>query len=95
MTSFAHFGVATRFRNSTFPNLSGKENRDIAEVIINLGTSVKTQSCGVLISRITVRKGKHQNKIQEINDQMRDFCQGKNTNFIDHSKSIKIQHLNK
>ena len=95
MTSFAHFGVATRFRKSTFPNLSGKENKDIAEVIINLGTSVKTQSCGVLISRITVRKGKHQNKIQEINDQMRDFCQGKNTNFIDHSKSIKIQHLNK
>ena len=69
VTSFAHFGVANRFRNSTFPNLSGKENKDIAEVIINLVTSVKTQSCGVLISRITVRKGKHQNKIQEINDQ--------------------------
>ena len=38
---------------------------------------MKTQSCGVLISRITVRKGKHQNKIQEINDHLRDFVKGK------------------
>ena len=74
---------------------SGKENKDIAEAIINLAMSVKTQSCGVSISSITVRKDKHQNKVQEINDQLRDLCQARNVNFIDHSKSIKPQHLNK
>ena len=54
---------------------SGKGNKDITEAIINLGMSVKTQSCGVSISGITVRKDKHQNKVQEINDQLRDLCQ--------------------
>ena len=57
--------------------------------------SVKTQSRGVSISGITVRKDKHQNKVQEINDQVRDLYQAKNLDFIDHSKSIKPEHLNK
>ena len=42
-----------------------------------------------------MRKDKHQNKVQEINEQLRELCQAKNGNFIDHSKSIKPQHLNK
>ena len=62
---------------------------------MNLAMSVKTQSRGVSIFGITVGKDKHQNKVQEINDQLRDFCQANNINFIDHSKSIKPQHLNK
>ena len=73
----------------------GKENKDIAEAIINLTMSVKTQSRGVSISGITASKDKHQNKVQEINYQLRDLCQANNINFIDHSKSIKPQHLNK
>ena len=44
----------------------GKGNKDIAEAIINLAMSVKTQSRGVLISGITMRKDKHHNKVQEI-----------------------------
>ena len=56
---------------------------------------VKTKSCGVSISSITVRKGKHQNKVQEVNDQLRDLRQAKNVYFIDHGKSIKPQYLNK
>ena len=83
------------FHIGTNDLISGKGNKDITEAIINLGMSVKTQSCGVSISGITVRKDKHQNKVQEINDQLRDLCQAKNVNFIDHSKSIKSQHLNK
>ena len=74
---------------------SGKGSKDIAKAIINLAISMKTQSRGVSISGITVRKDKHQNKVQEINDQLRDLCQANNINFIDHSKSIKPQHLNK
>ena len=69
--------------------LSGNGNKD-TEVIINLVMSVKKQSCGVLISSITVRKDKHQNKVQ-----LRNLCQAKNVIFIDNSKSIKSQNLNK
>ena len=59
------------------------------EAINNLTMPVKTQSCGDLTSGITVTKDKHQNKVQEINDQLRDLCQAKNVNFIDRSKSLK------
>ena len=72
---------------------SGKGNKDIAEAIINLAMSVKTQSRGVSISGITVRKDKHQNKVQEINYQLRDLSQAKSVNFIDHSKSIKLHNI--
>ena len=74
---------------------SGKGNKDIAEAIINLSMSVKTHSRGVSISGVTVRKDKHQNKVQEINDQLRDLCQSNSITFIDHSKSIKPHHVNK
>ena len=53
----------------------GKGNQDIADAVINLTMFVKTQSCGVSISSISVRKDKHQNKVQERNDQLRDLCQ--------------------
>ena len=76
-------------------NPFGKGNKDIAETIFNLAMPVKTQSFGDSISGITVRKDKHQNKVREINDQLRDLCQVKNVNFIDHGKSIKPQNLNK
>ena len=48
----------------------GNRNKGIAEAIINLAISR-----GVSISGITVRKDKHQNKVQEINEQLRDLCQ--------------------
>ena len=63
--------------------------------LFNLAMPVETQSRGGSIAGITVTKDKHQNKVQEINDQLRDLCQANNINFIDHSKSIKSQHLNK
>lgn len=74
---------------------SGEWNKDIAEVINNLVMSVKAQACGASISIITVRKDKHQKKVQEINDQLIDLCQAKSVTCIDHRKSIKQQHLNK
>ena len=85
--------ITFHIRTNDLP--SAKRNKDIAEVIINLAMFVKTQSRGVSISGNTVRKDKHQNKAQEINEQLRDLCQAKNVNFIDHSKIIKPQNLNK
>ena len=42
-----------------------------------------------------MRKDKDKNKVQEINDQLRDLCQAKNVNLIDHSKRMKPQSLKK
>ena len=59
------------FHIGTYDLQSGKGNKVTAEVIIYLAMSVKTQLCDASISSITVRKDKHQNKDQEINDQLR------------------------
>ena len=41
------------------------------------------------------KKDRHQNKCQEVNDHLKEKCREKYINLIDHSKSIKPQHLNK
>ena len=46
-------------------------------------------------SHINQSKDKYQNKVQEINDQLRDLNQAKNVIFIGHDKNIKSQHSNK
>ena len=38
---------------------------------------MKIQSCVVSICGVTVKKDKHQNKVQKIKDQLRDLCQAK------------------
>ena len=71
----------------------GKGNKDMPEVNSNLTMSVKTQSWGASISGITVRKNDNQNKFQDISGKLIDLCKAKTINFINHSKSIKPQHL--
>ena len=72
-----------------------KNSEEIANSIIELVLSAKSEPCDVSISNIVVRKDRHQNKCQEVNDHLKEKCREKNINLIDHSKSIKPQHLNK
>ena len=74
---------------------SNKNSEDIANSIIELVFFAKSESCDASISNIVVRKDRHQNKCQEVNDHLKEKCKEKNINLIDHSKSIKPQHLNK
>ena len=74
---------------------SNKKCEDIANSIIELVLSAKSESCDASISNIVVRKDRHQNKCQQVNDHLKEKCREKNINLIDHSKSIKSQHLNK
>ena len=75
---------------------SNKNSEDIANSIIELVLSAKSESCyDASISNIVVRKDRHQNKCQEVNDHLKEKCKEKNINLIDHSKSIKPQQLNK
>ena len=74
---------------------SNKNSEDIANSIIELVLSAKSESCDASISNIVVGKDRHQNKCQEVNDHLKEKCREKNINLIDQSKSIKPQHLNK
>ena len=49
----------------------------------------------VSISSILIRKDKHQQKAQEVNNYLEELCKEFNIYYIDHKKSIKPQHLNK
>ena len=57
--------------------------------------SAKSRTCGVSISNIITKKDKHQHKAQIVNNHLKEMCTNKNINLIDHSKSIKHQHLSK
>ena len=72
-----------------------KSAEDAAKSIVELALSVKSASCDVSISNIVIRKDRHQNKCQEVNDHLKEICLEKNINLIDHSKNIKPQPLNK
>ena len=72
-----------------------KDAGDIAKSIVDLAMSAKSPTCDVSISKIITRKDKHQLKAQEMNNHLKETCTNKNINLIDHSKSIKHQHLNK
>ena len=74
---------------------SSKDAQEISNSIIELALSAKSESCDVSISNIVVRKDRHQNKCQEVNDHLKEMCREKNINLIDHSKTIRTQHLNK
>ena len=74
---------------------SNNNSEDKADSIIELVLSTKSGSCDASISNIFVRKDRHQNKYQEVNDHLKEKCREKNINLIDHSKSIKPQHLKK
>ena len=74
---------------------SNKNSEDIANSIIELVLSEKSESCDASISNIVVRKDRHQNKCQQVNDHLKEKCREKNINLIDHSKSIKPEHPNK
>ena len=68
---------------------------DIAKSIVDLAISAKSPTCDVSISNTITRKDKHQHKAQIVNNHLKEIGTNKNINLIDHSKSIKHQHVNK
>ena len=66
----------------------------IAESVVNLAKTIKTDENDVLISGLTPRKYKHGSKCLAVNVKLKKLCEGNNFEFIDNS-NIKIkEHLN-
>ena len=73
---------------------SNKRPEQIAESIIGLATSLKSDTCDVLVSSITVRKDQYHKKVAEVNIVLKELCKEKNLYYINHEKKVAVKHLN-
>ena len=66
----------------------------VAELIIDLATTLKSDSCSATISSITVRNDKHRNKVAQVNRSLKRLCQENNFELINHENTVTERHLN-
>ena len=58
-----------------------------------MATSLKSDTCNVLVSSITVRNDQHRKKVAEVNIVLKELYKEKNL-YINHEKKITVKHLN-
>ena len=73
---------------------SNTPSEKVAESIIDLASPLKSDSCSVAITSITVRNDKHQNKVVQVNQSLKSLCQENNFELINHENTITERHLN-
>ena len=73
---------------------SNKRLEQIADSIIGVATSLKSDTCDVLVSSITVRNDQHRKKVAEVNIVLKELCKEKKLYYINHEKKITVKHLN-
>ena len=56
---------------------SNKRPKKIAESIIGVATSLKSDICDVLVPSITVRNDQHRKKVAEVNTVLKELCKEK------------------
>ena len=81
-----HFGTNNLVSNTP----AGK----VAELIIDLATTLKSDSCSATISSITVRNDKHRNKVAQVNRSLKWLCQENKFELINHENTVTERHLN-
>ena len=72
-----------------------KSAKEIASSIIDLATDLKTENNNIMLSSITPRNDKLNEKGAEVNSHLKSLCSIHNFTFIDNSNIIKSYHLNK
>ena len=61
--------------------------------IIDLTSTLKSDSCRVAISSITMRNNKHRNKVAQVNQSLKRLCQENHFELINHENTITERHL--
>ena len=63
---------------------------------MNTAVSLKSEAHNVSVSNIIVRTDNQQLNLKaiDVNNHLADFCQKMNFSLTDHSKLVKVQHLN-
>ena len=65
----------------------------IAKSIVDVASSMKNENHVVTVSNIIRRAGHFNEKLNEVNGYLSKLCMERNIYFIDHSKTLKAQHL--
>ena len=73
---------------------SEEEPEEIANNIINLAKSVKTEENKIAVSSILPRQDKHNKKGKEVNAYLQEKCSQNNFPFITHSNTNERRHTN-
>ena len=73
---------------------SDKEPKDIANDIMQLAKSVKTDASKVAVFSILPRKDKFNSKTKEVKAHLQDICSSNNLPLITHSNIIPHRHVN-
>ena len=73
---------------------SNKLPEQITQSIIGVATSLKSDTCDVLVSSMTVRNDQHRKKVAEVNVVLKELYKQKNLYFINHDKKTTVKHLN-
>ena len=66
----------------------------VAESIINLTSSLKWNSCSVVMSSIAVRNDRYRKKVAQVNRHLKSLCIERNFELISHENIIREKHLN-
>ena len=66
----------------------------VAELIIDLGSSLTSNSCSARISNVTVRNDRYRKKVIQVNRQLKTLCIERNFKLTSHENIISEKHLN-
>ena len=58
-----------------------------------MASSLKSDTCNVLVSGITMRNDQHRRKVAEVNIVLKELCKEKYLYYINHEKKITVKHL--
>ena len=67
---------------------------DLIAKSLNIASSMKNENHDVTISNIRIRADNFKEKANEVNNYLSKLCMDRNIYLIDHSKTLKTQHLN-
>ena len=65
----------------------------IAKSIVDVASSMKNENHVVTVSNIITRADHFNEKLNEVNGYLSKLCMERNIYLIDHSKTLKAQHL--
>ena len=66
----------------------------VAQSIIDLASSSKSNLCSVAISNITVRNDRYRKKVAQVNRHLKTLCIERNFELVSHENIITEKHLN-
>ena len=64
----------------------------LAESIVELVSTLKSDSCSVIISNVTVRNDKHRKKVGQITRDLKLLCQERNFQLTSYENAITEKH---